>query len=184
MTRFNISLQEGVDMVLWALEHAWGGEVFVPKIPSYRITDVATAIAPECRQEIVGVRPGEKIHEDIITEEEAPRTRAESGAFVIEPQRAEWASPPSPGRGIDGAFGSQRARLMLPEEIAQEIDRMCDRRPDAAEAMMAVEMLADILGQEMPANDRLRERIEILRAGCRKRLIGVLGSGFDPRRPA
>ncbi len=73
---------------------------------------------------------------------------------------------------------------MLPEEIAQEIDRMCDRRPDAAEAMMAVEMLADILGQEMPANDRLRERIEILRAGCRKRLIGVLGSGFDPRRPA
>ena len=48
MTRFNISLQEGVDMVLWSLENAWGGEIFVPKIPSYRITDVAEAIGPEC----------------------------------------------------------------------------------------------------------------------------------------
>lgn len=67
MTRFNISLQEGVDMVLWALEHALGAEILVPKIPSYTITDVATAIGPECRQEIVGIRPGEKIHEEMIT---------------------------------------------------------------------------------------------------------------------
>ncbi len=67
MTRFNISLQDGVEMVLWALQHAQGGEIFVPKIPSYRITDVAQAVAPECRQEIVGVRPGEKIHEEMIT---------------------------------------------------------------------------------------------------------------------
>jgi len=67
MTRFNISLQEGVDMVLWSIEHAQGGEVLVPKIPSYRITDVATAVAPECRQQVVGVRPGEKIHEEMIT---------------------------------------------------------------------------------------------------------------------
>jgi UDP-N-acetylglucosamine 4,6-dehydratase (inverting) len=67
MTRFNISLEEGVEMVLWALENAKGGEIFVPKIPSYRITDVATAIAPECEQRIVGIRPGEKIHEEMIT---------------------------------------------------------------------------------------------------------------------
>jgi UDP-N-acetylglucosamine 4,6-dehydratase len=67
MTRFNISLAEGVDMVLWAIENAWGGEVFVPKIPSYRITDVATAVGPACRQEIIGIRPGEKIHEEMIT---------------------------------------------------------------------------------------------------------------------
>jgi UDP-N-acetylglucosamine 4,6-dehydratase/5-epimerase len=67
MTRFNISLQEGVDMVLWSIEHAWGGEVLVPKIPSYRVVDVATAVAPECRQVVVGVRPGEKIHEEMIT---------------------------------------------------------------------------------------------------------------------
>jgi UDP-N-acetylglucosamine 4,6-dehydratase (inverting) len=67
MTRFNISLQDGVDMVLWATENALGGEILVPKIPSYRITDLATAIGPNCKQEIVGVRPGEKIHEEMIT---------------------------------------------------------------------------------------------------------------------
>jgi UDP-N-acetylglucosamine 4,6-dehydratase len=67
MTRFNILLSEGVDMVLWSLEHAFGGELFVPKIPSYRITDVAEAIGPSCKKPIVGIRPGEKIHEEMIT---------------------------------------------------------------------------------------------------------------------
>lgn len=67
MTRFNISLQEGVDMVLWALENALGGEIFVPKIPSYRITDLAQAIGPSCKQKTVGIRPGEKVHEEMIT---------------------------------------------------------------------------------------------------------------------
>jgi UDP-N-acetylglucosamine 4,6-dehydratase (inverting) len=62
MTRFNISLEDGVEMVMWALENARGGEIFVPKIPSYRITDVATAIGPDCEHPVVGVRPGEKIH--------------------------------------------------------------------------------------------------------------------------
>lgn len=74
MTRFNISLDEGVEMVLWALENALGGEIFVPKIPSYRITDVATAIAPECEQKIVGIRPGEKIHEEMITDSDSFNT--------------------------------------------------------------------------------------------------------------
>jgi UDP-N-acetylglucosamine 4,6-dehydratase (inverting) len=67
MTRFNISLQEGVDMVLWALENARGAELFVPKIPSYRILDVAEAIGPSCKKSITGIRPGEKIHEEMIT---------------------------------------------------------------------------------------------------------------------
>lgn len=67
MTRFNISLQGGVDMVMHAMEHAWGGEIFIPKIPSYKITDVAKAIAPDCPIEVVGIRPGEKIHEEMIT---------------------------------------------------------------------------------------------------------------------
>jgi UDP-N-acetylglucosamine 4,6-dehydratase (inverting) len=67
MTRFNISLQDGVEMVLWALQNAWGGEIFVPKIPSYRITDVAAAVAPLARQHVVGIRPGEKLHEEMIT---------------------------------------------------------------------------------------------------------------------
>ena len=67
MTRFNISLHEGVTMVLWALENALGGEIFVPKIPSYRITDVAEAIGPNCEKPIIGIRSGEKIHEEMIT---------------------------------------------------------------------------------------------------------------------
>jgi len=67
MTRFNISLQGGVEMVMHAIEYAWGGEIFIPKIPSYRITDVASAVAPNCKQEVVGIRPGEKIHEEMIT---------------------------------------------------------------------------------------------------------------------
>jgi len=67
MTRFNITLQEGVDMVLWALENGQGGEIFVPKIPSYRILDVAEAVGPDCRHEVSGIRPGEKIHEEMIT---------------------------------------------------------------------------------------------------------------------
>lgn len=67
MTRFNISLQEGIDMVLWAIENAWGGEILVPKIPSYRVVDLATAIGPDCLHPVVGVRPGEKIHEEMIT---------------------------------------------------------------------------------------------------------------------
>ncbi len=67
MTRFNISLQEGVDLVMWALGHHLGGELFIPKIPSYRITDVAKAIAPNLPMKEVGIRPGEKLHEEMIT---------------------------------------------------------------------------------------------------------------------
>ncbi|MDL2143311.1 UDP-N-acetylglucosamine 4,6-dehydratase (inverting) [Flavobacterium tructae] len=74
MTRFNISLQGGVDMVMHAIENAWGGEIFIPKIPSYNIIDVAEAIAPECELEIIGIRPGEKIHEEMITSSDSYNT--------------------------------------------------------------------------------------------------------------
>ena len=67
MTRFNISIEDGVEMVLWAIENALGGEIFVPKIPSYKIETVAKAIAPNSKMEYVGIRPGEKIHEEMIT---------------------------------------------------------------------------------------------------------------------
>ena len=67
MTRFNVILEDGVDMVLWALEHALGGEILVPKIPSYRVVDVAEAICPGCEKPIIGIRAGEKIHEEMIT---------------------------------------------------------------------------------------------------------------------
>jgi UDP-N-acetylglucosamine 4,6-dehydratase len=90
MTRFNISLQEGVDMVLWSIENAWGGEVLVPKIPSYRITDVAEAIAPECRQEIVGIRPGEKIHEEMITASDSFNTVDLGGYYAILPSAGHY----------------------------------------------------------------------------------------------
>ena len=85
MTRFNISLQDGVDMVLWAFEHATGGEIFVPKIPSYRITDVATAIGPKCEQRIVGIRPGEKLHEEMITPSDSFSTADLGRYFAILP---------------------------------------------------------------------------------------------------
>tara|TARA_B100000242_G_scaffold294012_1_gene274186 strand:+ start:1209 stop:2228 length:1020 start_codon:yes stop_codon:yes gene_type:complete len=67
MTRFNITLKEGVNMVIEALENNLGGEIFVPKLPSYRIIDVAEAVAPSCEYEEIGIRPGEKIHEEMIT---------------------------------------------------------------------------------------------------------------------
>ncbi len=86
MTRFNITLQGGVDMVLHAMETAWGGEIFVPKIPSYRITELATAIAPECRQEIVGIRPGEKVHEEMITSSDSFTTYDLGKYYAILPQ--------------------------------------------------------------------------------------------------
>ena len=89
MTRFNISLREGVAMVLWALEHALGGELFVPKIPSYRITDVAEAIGPSCEKPITGIRPGEKIHEEMITA---------SDSFTTIDLGAYYAILPSDGR--------------------------------------------------------------------------------------
>lgn len=85
MTRFNITLQEAVDMVFWAIEHALGGEIFVPKIASYRIMDVAQAIGPTCRQEIVGIRPGEKIHEEMITESDSLTTVDLGSRYAILP---------------------------------------------------------------------------------------------------
>jgi UDP-N-acetylglucosamine 4,6-dehydratase (inverting) len=74
MTRFNIPLDEGVEMVFWALEHALGGEILVPKIPSYRICDVAEAIGPNCKKEIIGIRAGEKLHEEMITSSDSTST--------------------------------------------------------------------------------------------------------------
>ncbi len=83
MTRFNILLDEGVEMVLWALTHGDGGEVFVPKIPSYRIMDVARAIGPDCEYPVVGIRPGEKVHEEMITSSDSHNTVDLGAYFAI-----------------------------------------------------------------------------------------------------
>lgn len=90
MTRFNITLQGGVDMVLHALEHAWGGEIFVPKIPSYKITDVAEAIGPECEHPEIGIRPGEKIHEEMITSSDSFYTYDLGRYYAIVPSTPRW----------------------------------------------------------------------------------------------
>ncbi|MCF0039105.1 UDP-N-acetylglucosamine 4,6-dehydratase (inverting) [Dyadobacter fanqingshengii] len=90
MTRFNISLKGGVDMVLHALETAWGGELFVPKIPSYKILDIAEAIGPECEHRVIGIRPGEKIHEEMITTSDSFFTYDLGKYYVIVPQTPVW----------------------------------------------------------------------------------------------
>jgi UDP-N-acetylglucosamine 4,6-dehydratase (inverting) len=90
MTRFNISLDEGVDMVLHALNTAWGGELFVPKIPSYRLVDVAKAIAPEIEHRVVGIRPGEKIHEEMITASDSYVTYDLGKYYAILPTVPVW----------------------------------------------------------------------------------------------
>jgi len=85
MTRFNISLQDGVNMVMYALEHHLGGEIFIPKIPSYKILDIAEAVAPGVPTKVVGIRPGEKMHEEMITIADAPNTIEIDDYFVICP---------------------------------------------------------------------------------------------------
>lgn len=90
MTRFNITLEEGVNLVLYALKNMWGGEIFVPKIPSYRIIDVAEAVAPHSSRENVGIRAGEKLHEEMITETDALNTIEFERYFVILPSVKWW----------------------------------------------------------------------------------------------
>jgi len=111
MTRFNITLQEGADFVLENFDRMWGGEIFVPKIPSYRITDIAEAIAPEATQEIVGIRPGEKLHEEMITTTDSLSTIEFDSYFVIAPSYPLWdhaefaaTSGPTPGQACTPGF--------------------------------------------------------------------------------
>ena len=104
MTRFNITLQGGVDMVIDALENSWGGEIFVPKIPSYKITDVAEAIGPECDKVVIGIRPGEKIHEEMISSSDSFFTYDLGKYFTIIPQKPTWS--------IDDFISSTGAQLV------------------------------------------------------------------------
>ena len=123
MTRFNISLQEGVEMVLWSIENAWGGEILVPKIPSYRITDVAEAVAPAIAKRVVGIRPGEKLHEEMITASDSPNTVDLGRYFAILPSGGEYSvqdycermggQPVQPGFCYDS--GSNSEFLSVPQ---------------------------------------------------------------------
>ncbi len=91
MTRFNISLEEGVDMVLWAIENSLGGEIIVPKIPSYTIKTLAEAIAPDARIEYTGIRPGEKLHEELITSSDSYNTLDIGKYYIIVPSHIQKA---------------------------------------------------------------------------------------------
>jgi len=85
MTRFWVTLQQGVKFVVDCLTNMTGGEIFIPKLPSMKVEDLARAIAPECRHRIVGIRPGEKLHEVLITEDEARSTIEFSKHYVVQP---------------------------------------------------------------------------------------------------
>jgi len=105
MTRFWITLDQGVRFVIDCIERMKGGEIFVPKIPSMRIVDLAQVIAPEAEREVIGVRPGEKIHECLITEEEARHTREFDSYFVIEPEHSFWSKDNlNGGRSLSEGF--------------------------------------------------------------------------------
>lgn len=129
MTRFNISLEEGVDLVLHALQYAWGGEIFVPKIPSYKITDVARAIAPDSRQDIVGIRPGEKLHEEMITETDSYSTVELDKYYVILPSTPFKWTPEEflaafKGRMVEPGFrynSQTNTEWLSPEQIREQI---------------------------------------------------------------
>lgn len=101
MTRFNISLQDGVEMVMWALKNARGGEIFVPKIPSYRIMDIAKAIGPDCAHPVVGIRPGEKVHEEMITQSDSFNTVDLGRYYAILPSAGEY-TPDDYARDMGG----------------------------------------------------------------------------------
>lgn len=133
MTRFNITLREGVEMVLWALENALGEEIFVPKIPSYRVTDLARAVGPNCEQEIVGVRPGEKIHEEMITDSDSFTTVDLGKYFAVLSASGRWSvadyasrtGGQSVARGFSYNSGTNEAFLavdQLRKLIREELD--------------------------------------------------------------
>jgi len=90
MSRFSITMEAGARFVLDSLDRMWGGEIFVPKLPSYKITDIATAIDPKCTHKVVGIRPGEKMHEAMITETDALSTIECDSYFAILPTRKKW----------------------------------------------------------------------------------------------
>ncbi len=139
MTRFNISLEDGVELVKYAIDKAWGGEVFVPKIPSFRIMDLAEAIGPDCEKKIVGIRPGEKLHEEMITASDSYNTYDLGPYYAILPQSPnysieEWkevnhASPVTPGFKYDSGTNDQWLNI---DDLRGLIRGSVDQGPEIA----------------------------------------------------
>jgi UDP-N-acetylglucosamine 4,6-dehydratase len=97
MTRFWITLEQGVDFVMRCATQMQGGEVFVPRIPSMRVGDLARAIAPECQLDVIGIRPGEKLHELLISEDEARNTLEYDDMYLLQPLFPWWTTEHATG---------------------------------------------------------------------------------------
>ena len=127
MTRFWITLPQAVDLVEYAMEHAVGGEIFIPKIPSMKVTDLAAAMAPGLPVEIIGIRPGEKLHEVLITDDESRHTVDAGDVYVVLPEHPWWTDRP---RWVDGApledgyiyASNTNDEWLGPDELRQVLD--------------------------------------------------------------
>jgi UDP-N-acetylglucosamine 4,6-dehydratase/5-epimerase len=125
MTRFWITLEQGVQFVIDGFERMHGGELFVPKIPSMRVTDLARAIAPDAKIEVVGIRPGEKLHEEMISVHDARRTRDMGSYYVIQPEMEWWVPEKIDGLEVDDdfAYSSDTNAEWLTLEQLQEMSQ-------------------------------------------------------------
>ncbi|GAB6100047.1 UDP-N-acetylglucosamine 4,6-dehydratase (inverting) [Halanaerocella petrolearia] len=128
MTRFWITLDEAVEMVTLALEEMEGGEVFVPKIPSMKITELAKAIAPECKQETIGIRPGEKLHEVLISKSDARQTLEFDDYYIIQPNFDWWnAGNHRGGQPLEDGFkysSDNNNQWLTIEEMRNKINKL------------------------------------------------------------
>lgn len=158
MTRFWITLDQAVDLVVSALCHMQGGEIFVPNIPSMKITDLARAIAPECEVQTIGIRPGEKLHETLITAEEGRNTIAYNGMYVIMPDHSWWKRHNyESGRKVPEGFvySSNRNDHWLDIEALRKITRPASPGTDDAVAnfvstihRLSENVILDMIGAE------------------------------------
>ncbi len=129
MTRFWITLEQGVNFVLCCLESMKGGEIFVPKIPSMNIMDLAKAISPDCQIKIVGIRPGEKIHEVMITEDDSRRTLEFEDYYVIQPDFHWWSASEyekNGGKSVPEGFrysSDKNTQWLTVEELKKMIEK-------------------------------------------------------------
>ncbi|MCF7844247.1 MAG: UDP-N-acetylglucosamine 4,6-dehydratase (inverting) [Kiritimatiellales bacterium] len=104
MTRFWITIDQGVDFVINCLDKMEGGEVFIPKIPSMKITELAEAIAPRCKKNLIGIRPGEKLHEVLLSEDESRHTLETENMYIIQPEISSWRETPWPTPNLPEDF--------------------------------------------------------------------------------
>lgn len=129
MTRFWISLDQSVRFVIRCLGKMQGGEVFVPKIPSMKITDLAKAIAPECKTKTIGIRPGEKLHEVLLSTDEARHTVEHDDSFVIQPEAPSWGEKPLPESNVPEGFryaSDANKEWLTVEQLREMIAAQCD----------------------------------------------------------